>query len=56
MALWSIARHELRSNRQQAQYGNAIWITLGALVALLIGFFTGTCGVFGSYRRRRAKY
>lgn len=53
MVLWGIARNVLRANGVSAQYGNANWLTLGALVALFIGFFTGACGVFGSYRRRR---
>jgi hypothetical protein len=56
MVIWGIAGSELRKNGQQARYGNANWLTLGALAALFIGFFTGACGVFGSYRRRRGKY
>ncbi|KAF9643791.1 pali-domain-containing protein [Thelephora ganbajun] len=53
MALWGITRKVLRDNGVSAQYGNANWLTLGALVALFIGFFTGACGIFGSYRKRR---
>jgi len=53
MVLWGIVRNVLRDNLISAQYGNANWLTLGALVALFIGFFTGACGIFGSYRRRR---
>jgi len=53
MVLWGIVRNVLRDNGVSAQYGNANWLTLGALAALFIGFFTGACGVFGSYRRRR---
>jgi hypothetical protein len=53
MVLWGIARSVIRDNGASAQYGNANWLTLGALVALFIGFFTGACGIFGSYRRRR---
>lgn len=56
MIIWSIAKHELRNNGQKAEYGNANWLTLGALVALFIGFFTGACGILGSYRKRRATY
>jgi hypothetical protein len=29
------------------QYGNALWLTLAALVSLFIGF-TGACGIFDS--------
>jgi len=54
MVLWSIARHEFRNENISANYGNAVWITLGATVALFAGFCTSACGVFGSYRRRRA--
>jgi hypothetical protein len=53
MVLWGITRNVLRDNNVSAQYGNANWLTLGALVALFIGFFTGACGIFGSYRRKR---
>jgi len=53
MVLWGIARNVLRDNGVNAQYGNANWLTLGALVALFIGFFTAACGIFGSYRKRR---
>jgi len=31
--------------------GNANWLTLGALIALLLGFCVGICGSFGRYRR-----
>jgi uncharacterized membrane protein len=53
IALFSIARHEFRKNGWSSQYGNATWLTLAALIALLLGFCAGGCGVFGSYRRRR---
>jgi len=53
IALFSIARHEFRKLGSSSQYGNAIWLTLGALVALALGFCTSTVGIFGSYRRRR---
>jgi hypothetical protein len=38
IALFSIARHEFRKFGWSSQYGNAMWMTLGALVALLLGF------------------
>ena len=53
LALFSIARHEFHKLGSSSQYGNAIWLTLGALVALALGFCTSTIGIFGSYRRRR---
>lgn len=51
MVLFGIARHRLRNDGYSAQYGNANWLTLGALIALVMGFCLGACGVFGRYRR-----
>jgi hypothetical protein len=53
MILFGIARQHYRSAGTPAQYGNGNWLTLGALVALLLGFCTSACGIFGRYRRRR---
>jgi SUR7/PalI family len=53
LVLFSIARHEFRKFGWSSEYGNAIWMTLGALVALALGFCTSTFGIFGSYRRQR---
>jgi len=53
MVLFGIARKRLRDAGVPAQYGNANWLTLGALVALLLGFCAAACGVFGRYRRRK---
>jgi hypothetical protein len=53
LALFSIARHEFHKLGWSSEYGNAIWLTLGALVALALGFCTSAVGIFGSYRRRR---
>lgn len=56
MVLWGIARSRIREEAGTtgaAQYGNANWLTLGALVALMIAFCTGVCGSFGRYRRGR---
>jgi len=53
MVLFGIARSRYRGDGQVAQYGNANWLTLGALVALLLGFCASACGVFGRYGRRR---
>ena len=53
MILFGIARQRYRNAGQIAQYGNANWLTLGALVALLLGFFTSVCGSFGRYNRKQ---
>ncbi|KAH9942285.1 pali-domain-containing protein [Epithele typhae] len=54
MALFGTARHDMRSRGINAQWGNANWLVLGALVALFVGFFFSLCGSFGHYSRRRA--
>ncbi|KAF8876690.1 hypothetical protein CPB84DRAFT_1795668 [Gymnopilus junonius] len=51
--LFGIARGRYRDDGTPAQYGNGNWLTLGALLALLLGFCTSACGIFGRYRRRR---
>lgn len=56
MVLFGIARNRYRDAGQLAQYGNANWLTLGALVALLLGFCASACGVFGRYGKRRDTY
>ena len=56
MVLWGIVRNRLRGHGARAQYGNANWFTLGALVALGLGYCTAACAVFGNYRRRKHKY
>ncbi|KAF4620677.1 hypothetical protein D9613_000213 [Agrocybe pediades] len=53
MILFGIARQRYRNDGMRAQYGNGNWLTLGALVALLLGFCFSACGIFGHYRRRR---
>ncbi|KAF8149550.1 hypothetical protein B0H34DRAFT_667677 [Crassisporium funariophilum] len=53
MILFGIARQRYRNAGEWAQYGNANWLTLGALVALALGFCASAIGVFGRYRRRR---
>ena len=56
MVLFGIARDHTRDRGVDATFGNANWLVLGALVALFLGFLTATCGIFGSYRARRAAY
>jgi hypothetical protein len=55
MVLWGIARDRIRHDGpagSTANYGNANWLTLGALVALMIGFCASGLGVCGRYSRR----
>ncbi|KAH8116766.1 pali-domain-containing protein [Phellopilus nigrolimitatus] len=59
MVLFGIVRSRVRSAANSdaaAQYGNANWITLGALAALALAFCAGACGSFGRYRRRNNDY
>jgi len=56
MALFGIARDRIRDQGINAQFGNANWIGLGALVALALGVCAGACGVFGRYRRPQNTY
>ncbi|KIY53098.1 pali-domain-containing protein [Fistulina hepatica ATCC 64428] len=53
MVLFGIAREQFRDQHYSANFGNANWIALGAWVALVLSSCLGTCGIFGSYRRRR---
>lgn len=53
MVLFGIAKHHLKNQGYPAQYGNANWMVLGALVALMIGFCASICGIFGHYGRNR---
>lgn len=56
MVLFGVARDHIRDRGFSAEFGNANWLVLGALVALILAFFTSACGIFGSYRNRRAAY
>ena len=53
LILFGIGRQRYRNEGEKAQYGNANWLTLGALVALLLAFCASAFGVFGRYRRTR---
>lgn len=55
MILFNIIRSRIRSDAagNSASLGNAIWITLGALVALVLGTCAAGCGSFGRYRHHR---
>ena len=56
MVLFGIARNRTRDRGVDAEWGNANWLVLGALVSLFIGWILATCGIFGSYRARRTAY
>ena len=56
LSLFGVARQQFRDHGYSAQYGNANWLTLGALIALLIGFVASTVGIFGRYKRRGNSY
>ncbi|KIK63785.1 hypothetical protein GYMLUDRAFT_40862 [Collybiopsis luxurians FD-317 M1] len=56
MVLFGIARDRFRDQGVPAQFGNANWLGLGALVALALGVLASCCGVFGRYRRPRDAY
>ena len=56
MILWGIVRDRIRDQGVSAQYGNANWLTLGAMVSLFLAFCTGLCGSFGNYRRSNRYY
>lgn len=53
--LWGVARNRIRDTGASAQYGNANWLTLAALVSLVLGFCAGTLGACGRGRRRRGE-
>ncbi|KAG2119771.1 uncharacterized protein F5147DRAFT_665328 [Suillus discolor] len=55
MSLFGTVRNRLRSEGINANWGNANWLALGALVALLLGSCTAACGIFGHYRDRRSR-
>ncbi|KAF9244870.1 hypothetical protein BU15DRAFT_41395 [Melanogaster broomeanus] len=55
-SLFAVVKERLESEGIPASLGNANWIGLGALVALLLGFCTAACGIFGHYRRTRGLY
>ncbi|TFK74077.1 pali-domain-containing protein [Pluteus cervinus] len=56
MVMFGITRGVFRRAGVSANYGNANWLTLGALFALLFGFCASALGLFGRYRKRRDAY
>jgi len=53
MILWNIVRTRIRNDGGTATLGNANWLTVGALIALIIGSCAAGCGSFGRYRYQR---
>ncbi|KAJ7925273.1 pali-domain-containing protein [Mycena leptocephala] len=53
MVLFGIVRRQFRDQGIPSQYGNACWLTLAALVAILLGFSTAACGMFARYKKRQ---
>jgi len=52
MSLFGLARNRYR-DFMTAQYGNAIWMTMGALISLFLASIFACCGVLGNYRNRQ---
>ncbi|KAK7043785.1 hypothetical protein VNI00_008397 [Paramarasmius palmivorus] len=55
ISIFTIARNRYQDRGISAQWGNAIWITLAAVVANLLGFCTGVCGVCTGNGRRQPR-
>ena len=53
MILFGIGRQRYRDTGVKAQYGNANWLTVGALGALLLAFCASACGAMGRHRSNR---
>jgi len=56
MILWNIVQARIKNDGDTATLGNANWLTLGALVALILGSCAAGCGSFGRYRNSRYHY
>ncbi|KAJ7901801.1 pali-domain-containing protein [Mycena olivaceomarginata] len=52
MVLFGIARRQFREQGIPSQYGSASWLTLGAAVAILLGFSTAASTFFSRYRNK----
>jgi hypothetical protein len=53
LALWIIMRDDVQNAGYSATLGNAIWLTLGAFVALILGTCTAACGSCGRFATGR---
>jgi hypothetical protein len=52
MVLFGIARRQFREQGIPSQYGSAGWLTLGAAVAILLGFSTAASTFFSRYHNK----
>ncbi|KAJ6499328.1 pali-domain-containing protein [Mycena sanguinolenta] len=55
MVLFGIVRRQFREQGISSQYGNACWLTLAALVAILLGFSTAASTFFSRYCNKKRK-
>ncbi|KAJ9096738.1 hypothetical protein QFC21_005008 [Naganishia friedmannii] len=53
LALWIIVRNRLHDRGYDANLGNALWITVGACAALILGTCTAACGSCGRFATGR---
>lgn len=53
MVLWNVLKNRLHNNNYEAKLGNANWLTLGGVVALLLAACTSMCGACGRFATGR---
>lgn len=53
MVLWNVLKNRLHNNNYEAKLGNANWLTLGGVVALLLATCTSMCGACGRFATGR---
>lgn len=53
LALWIIIRNRIRDRGFEAELGNANWLTVGAVAALILGTCTAACGSCGRFATGR---
>jgi len=53
LALWIIVRNRIRDRGYEAELGNANWLTVGAVAALILGTCTAACGSCGRFATGR---
>ncbi|ODN87674.1 hypothetical protein L198_06897 [Cryptococcus wingfieldii CBS 7118] len=53
MVFWSLVKNKINDAGYSASYGNANWLTAGALGAFALSFCTSLCGAFGRFASGR---
>lgn len=53
MVLWNVLKNRLHNNNYEAKLGNANWLTLGGVVALMLAACTSMCGACGRFATGR---